>query len=116
ALPIFELAEGYQCLRPAVTAAWDVASADSRLARRPASHPAPEPECPRPESNQRTRFRKPLLYPLSYGGAARQRSAGSAPTRLYGRCHTWAAVPLQSQIWSWVPFAVFPFGSSRQRP
>jgi hypothetical protein len=25
-------------------------------------------ECPRPESNQRTRFRKPLLYPLSYGG------------------------------------------------
>ncbi len=25
--------------------------------------------CPRPESNQRTRFRKPLLYPLSYGGA-----------------------------------------------
>jgi hypothetical protein len=27
-------------------------------------------ECPRPESNQRTRFRKPLLYPLSYGGAS----------------------------------------------
>src|SRR5207247_5567564 len=25
-------------------------------------------QCPRPESNQRTRFRKPLLYPLSYGG------------------------------------------------
>jgi hypothetical protein len=25
-------------------------------------------ECPRPELNQRTRFRKPLLYPLSYGG------------------------------------------------
>jgi hypothetical protein len=25
-------------------------------------------KCPRPESNQRTRFRKPLLYPLSYGG------------------------------------------------
>jgi hypothetical protein len=25
-------------------------------------------ECPRPESNQGTRFRKPLLYPLSYGG------------------------------------------------
>ena len=24
--------------------------------------------CPRPELNQRTRFRKPLLYPLSYGG------------------------------------------------
>jgi hypothetical protein len=27
-------------------------------------------ECPRHESNMRTRFRKPLLYPLSYGGAA----------------------------------------------
>jgi hypothetical protein len=26
-------------------------------------------ECPRPESNQGTRFRKPLLYPLSYGGS-----------------------------------------------
>ena len=25
--------------------------------------------CPRHESNMRTRFRKPLLYPLSYGGA-----------------------------------------------
>jgi hypothetical protein len=27
-------------------------------------------ECPRQESNLRTRFRKPLLYPLSYGGLA----------------------------------------------
>src|SRR2546426_9483813 len=25
-------------------------------------------QCPRQESNLRTRFRKPLLYPLSYGG------------------------------------------------
>ena len=25
-------------------------------------------QCPRHESNVRTRFRKPLLYPLSYGG------------------------------------------------
>jgi hypothetical protein len=25
--------------------------------------------CPRHESNVRTRFRKPLLYPLSYGGS-----------------------------------------------
>jgi hypothetical protein len=25
--------------------------------------------CPRAGSNGRTRFRKPLLYPLSYGGA-----------------------------------------------
>jgi hypothetical protein len=44
----------------------------------PVGWPAPKTEprregalaeqCPRPESNQRTRFRKPLLYPLSYGG------------------------------------------------
>jgi hypothetical protein len=26
-------------------------------------------QCPRQESNLGTRFRKPLLYPLSYGGA-----------------------------------------------
>jgi hypothetical protein len=26
--------------------------------------------CPRQESNLRTRFRKPLLYPLSYGGVS----------------------------------------------
>ena len=31
-------------------------------------------------------------------------------------CHTCAAVPLQSQIWSCVPSAVFEAGSSRQRP
>jgi hypothetical protein len=40
-------------------------------------------QCPRPESNQRTRFRKPLLYPLSYGGAGsayrrRRRRKGAA--------------------------------------
>ncbi len=34
------------------------------------------PKCPRQESNLRTRFRKPLLYPLSYGG----RIAGFAGT------------------------------------
>ena len=28
--------------------------------------------CPRQESNLRTRFRKPLLYPLSYGGVSAQ--------------------------------------------
>jgi hypothetical protein len=32
------------------------------------------------ESNQRTRFGKPLLYPLSYGGGPVQRSAGSPAT------------------------------------
>ena len=35
-------------------------------------------ECPRPELNQRTRFRKPLLYPLSYGGSTPERSAAVA--------------------------------------
>ena len=32
--------------------------------------PVPLRKCPRQESNLRTRFRKPLLYPLSYGGGA----------------------------------------------
>jgi hypothetical protein len=32
-----------------------------------------EPQCPRQELNLRTRFRKPLLYPLSYGGEAHPR-------------------------------------------
>jgi hypothetical protein len=36
-------------------------------------------KCPRPESNQRTRFRKPLLYPLSYGGK-NSRFAGKTVT------------------------------------
>jgi aerobic-type carbon monoxide dehydrogenase small subunit (CoxS/CutS family) len=34
--------------------------------------------CPRQESNLRTRFRKPLLYPLSYGGA---NAEGTPPHR-----------------------------------
>src|SRR5438874_1098908 len=37
----------------------------------------PPPGCPRQESNLRTRFRKPLLYPLSYGGAADHDSVAS---------------------------------------
>ena len=28
------------------------------------------PECPRQDSNLRTRLRRPLLYPLSYGGVS----------------------------------------------
>ena len=32
----------------------------------------PARDMPRPESNQRTRFRKPLPYPLSYGGPGRR--------------------------------------------
>jgi hypothetical protein len=38
-------------------------------ARKPCVAALSQNECPRPESNQRTRFRKPSLYPLSYGGA-----------------------------------------------
>ena len=34
-------------------------------------------QCPRHESNMRTRFRKPLLYPLSYGGALDRVTAAS---------------------------------------
>src|SRR5205085_1269261 len=37
--------------------------------------------CPRPESNQRTRFRKPLLYPLSYGGGTNHDSVGHGVLR-----------------------------------
>ena len=37
-------------------------------------------ECPRQESNLRTRFRKPLLYPLSYGGDGDKGTA--APARV----------------------------------
>jgi hypothetical protein len=39
---------------------------------------APQTQCPRPESNQRTRFRKPLLYPLSYGGPGGRVAGASA--------------------------------------
>ena len=36
-----------------------------------------QPKCPRHESNMRTRFRKPLLYPLSYGGSLANGSGSS---------------------------------------
>ncbi len=38
----------------------------------PAKSPTKSPECPREESNLRTRFRKPLLYPLSYEGRGQE--------------------------------------------
>ena len=41
-------------------------------------------ECPRQESNLCTRFRKPLLYPLSYGGAARTVATRPARARPRG--------------------------------
>jgi hypothetical protein len=49
--------------------------------------------CPRQESNLRTRFRKPLLYPLSYGGSdaitiadpEREEAHGSHAPRGQGR-------------------------------
>lgn len=34
-----------------------------------------DPECPRQDSNLRTRLRRPMLYPLSYGGVSRCCSA-----------------------------------------
>src|SRR5437868_367422 len=37
--------------------------------------------CPRQESNLRTRFRKPLLYPLSYGGGTNHDSVGHGVLR-----------------------------------
>src|SRR5262245_33886449 len=43
-------------------------------------------ECPRQESNLRTRFRKPLLYPLSYGGRRQKSKQNQASSR-----HMWAS-------------------------
>jgi hypothetical protein len=37
-------------------------------------------KCPRPESNRRTRFRRALLYPLSYGGESESQSRGNTET------------------------------------
>jgi hypothetical protein len=68
-------------------------------------------KCPRPESNQCTRFRKPLLYPLSYGGGSTrfagyirvrpsgaalstQRAAVATSVNRSDCCHVrWAAQP-----------------------
>jgi hypothetical protein len=52
------------------------AGPDRRTDRRPglAAALTGSRRCPRPESNQRTRFRKPLLYPLSYGGSGPESS------------------------------------------
>src|ERR671917_1813095 len=41
---------------------------DAALTALRGSSRAERARCPRQESNLRTRFRKPLLYPLSYGG------------------------------------------------
>jgi len=35
--------------------------------------------CPRQDSNLRTRLRRPLLYPLSYGGSGRRGNITSTP-------------------------------------
>ena len=42
-------------------------------------------ECPRAELNGRTRFRKPLLYPLSYGGSLTSLGVGSSSRRARSR-------------------------------
>src|ERR1035441_9680398 len=46
---------------------------------------------PRRESNLRTRFRNPLLYPLSYGGSLRQYRRGPA------------ALPTTAHLCEWAP-------------
>ncbi len=43
----------------------------------------PRPSCPRQDSNLRSRFRKPMLYPLSYeGGTSADSSARKSPLSL----------------------------------
>ena len=44
--------------------------------------------CPRKDSNLRTRFRKPTLYPLSYGGGLREGTGGASRrlANVHGRC------------------------------
>src|SRR5262245_44886712 len=48
----------------------------------------------------------PIALPLLYS------TIGPPP----GSTHRWLGLPVQSQIWSWVPFVVVAPGSSRQRP
>jgi hypothetical protein len=48
-------------------------------------------ECPRDESNVRTWFRKPLLYPLSYGGGDVEKVVENRPASF---------VPLVAQVYS----------------
>src|SRR2546423_2550670 len=62
-------------------------SINVRTGEKPADGPVStrSAECPRQESNLRTRFRKPLLYPLSYGGS---RPEGSAADAAFARVRT----------------------------
>src|SRR5690242_5708633 len=55
---------------------------DTRTGRRPRLGAADSPlgRCPQGDSNARTRLRRPVLYPLSYGGRWR---AFAAPSPLY---------------------------------
>ena len=45
-------------------------------------------KCPRQDSNLRTRFRKPLLYPLSYEGAIDARRAARKSFLILGGEHS----------------------------
>jgi hypothetical protein len=54
---------GFERLRPEVSVG--ACGEEAPAHRQDSLH---QVECPRQESNLRTRFRKPLLYPLSYGG------------------------------------------------
>ena len=48
---------------------------------RPTEFGTQENECPRQESNLRTRFRRPMLYPLSYEGGVSAESCAKCPAR-----------------------------------
>ena len=50
-------------------------------------------QCPQGDSNARHRLRRPVLYPLSYGGSrAAQGSQGYDARQAQRECSTWAAV------------------------
>ena len=50
----------------ATTGGWVVTSAEGPTNTRQFAHR--QDQCPRQDSNLRTRLRRPALYPLSYGG------------------------------------------------
>ena len=62
--------------KPATPLSWAAKKRRSRNARRPGAQSASQLRCPRQDSNLRTRFRRPVLYPLSYGGGDTPRLKG----------------------------------------
>src|SRR5215208_809937 len=67
---------------PTLTSLSDPGSAQHRATRRTDRQGTEEEvRCPRQESNLGARFRKPALYPLSYGGSGKWYVAGSVQNR-----------------------------------